>query len=379
MNFKKHIIITTPPGSYWQPYDKLFIQIRNGITDQALKKSLTSDWTPAKNDRVYFFPGCTVPRFKVRAKYNTTIKPEYATAAFIAPGEIKATESMFDVMDGCYLVDGKIFGKWLSKVYGKNHYFAVKYHSLLLNCEDYIVMTGDAWDKTGYNCPIDAINDPEGMRDWHIGDRDNIKTTEDYLSFYSPVHNSDLTKLTCPIYLQDAIIKLLNEDNIVINEKKYEELRLMANSSDEENIILVMELMANANYKKSFVYLLLLLKEFREKISNRKKEINHVNFKSLLNFLDLDQRKLDSIDIEQLMTGMKKHKQFTRSNVQRVSQFFAAGQSPDKQTSHPDDGITDTKHFTTGPVLRPELEHLLDDYTEEEEILEPSQEDDTNL
>ena len=76
MEFKKHIVISTPDGAYWKPYDNINIQIRNGITDQIMKNHAEKDWTPAKGDRVYFFPGCTVPRFKVRAKYNTTIKPE---------------------------------------------------------------------------------------------------------------------------------------------------------------------------------------------------------------------------------------------------------------------------------------------------------------
>ena len=283
---------------------------------------------------------------------------------------------MFNVINNCYLVDGTIFGDWLKKVYGKHHHIVVKYKSLLLNCEDNIVMTDDAWDKTGYNCPNDATKAPEGMDDWYTGhSRAEIRTTNDYLSFYSPTPTSEINKLTCPIYLQDAIIKLLNENNLVIDEQKYEELRLMANSSDEENIILVMELMANANFKKSFVYLLLLLKEFKSKIIARKKEVNHVNFKALLHFLDLDQRSLGSINIEELMTGMKKHKQFTRSNVQRVSQFFAAGQQPERYN---DNGVTDTEHFTTGPVLRPELEHLLDE-PEPEPIPEPDPSDNPNL
>ena len=137
-----------------------------------------------------------------------------------------------------------------------------------------------------------------------------------------------------------------------------------------------MELMANANYKKSFVYLLLLLKEFKTEISARHKEISHVNFKALLNFLDLDEKKMSYITIEQLTAGMKKHKQFTRSNVQRVTQFFAAGQNPEQ---HSDNGITNTTHFTTGPVLRQDMEHELDDYAVEDEIEIPEEEENFNL
>ena len=157
---------------------------------------------------------------------------------------------------------------------------------------------------------------------------------------------------------------------MVIDEQKYAELRLMANSSDAENIILVMELISNANFEKSFVYLLLLLKEFNSQIKARRKEIGHVNFKALLNFLDLDEKSLVNIDIEMLMTGMKKHKQFTRPNVQRISQFFATNLA----------AFPETDHFTSGPVLKAEAESLLDDYIieDEDEIHVPEQ-DNFNL
>ena len=360
MNFKKYIVLDIDTQRKRGSYPTINIRIKNGITNDALSDELEQDWTPDPKDRVYFFPGCAVPRWKVREKFNTTIKPEYATAAFISSGGLKASDNMFDVIQSAVLIDGDYIADWFEGIYGKNHGFVVKYKSLLLNCENQVVLSDDALYKVKYGCPDDAVY-PAALRQHRHRKYGENEWAPDIpcsavVSFYSPTVNSNLNKLNCQIYSQDAMIKLLNVDNMVIDEEKYGELKLMANSSDEENIILVMELMANANYKKSFVYLLLLLKAFNSQITSRKREIGHVNFKALLNFLDLTEKSISDINIEMLMTGMKKHKQFTRANVQRISQFFAT----------PGRFLT-TDHFTNGPVLKPEAESLLDDYIIEDE------------
>lgn len=352
MKFKKYLVLEIAGAGKYRPYPEIKIKIKNGTTSVAIRSELKKDWTPDPKDRVYFFPGCSVPRFKVREKYKTTIKPEYATAAFMSPIGVKSSEDMFDVIAKAVLVDGKILEDWFEGIYGDDHHFVIKYKSLLLNCEDRVVVDENHLYRLKYGCPKNATKFPKTFSRWSVDfrEKDYELNESDPLTFMSPVIGSSLAKLKCPIYNQDAILKLLNEDNVVIDEKRYEELRLMANSNDKENIILVMELMANANFKKSFVYLLLLLKEFNSEITARRKEIKHVNFAALLTFLELDPKKLDGINIEQLMTGMKKHKQFTRSNIQRLTQFFI----PDSNRSF------DTEHFTVGPVLKPEAEDLLD-------------------
>jgi len=357
MKFKKYLVLEIENNGKYRPYHEIKIRIRQGTTSEAILKELEDNWEPDPKDRLYFFPGCSVPRFKVREKYNTTIKPEYASAAFMSPTGIKSSEDMFNVIPNAILVDGNILADWFDGIYGTQHHFAIKYKSLLLNCEDRVVIEEQQLYKLKHSCPTDARDHPMTLQRWRTIVRrsslhglDELKESKP-VTFMSPVIGSSLSKLNCPIYNQDAIIKLLNEDSMVIDEKRYEELRLMANSNDKENIILVMELMANANFKKSFVYLLLLLKEFNSQISARKKEIKHVNFVALLNFLDLEPKKLDGISIEQLMAGMKKNKQFTRSNVQRLTQFFVN----DSKHSY------NTEHFTSGPVLKPEAQSLLDD------------------
>lgn len=376
MEFKRHIILSMDYRSKYSGYPTLHMKVRMGTTSEELKKDLSKDWTPDPKDRLYFFPGCSVPRFKVKDKYKVTIKPEYATAAFISPTELKASDDMFDVITNAVGINGNWLMPWLEFIYGEQHHFVIKFKSLFMNCSDYVMIHADHWYKLLHNCPDDATNKMSisNYRRTYWGEDWGIPSFKENsirgISFYNPVPNSKLDKLNCEIYSQDAILKYLNEDSVIIDAKRYEELRLMASSSDKENIILVMELMANANFKESFVYLLLLLKEFNSKIAERK-EVNHVNFRALLNFFNMDPNKIKNIGIETMMSGMKKHKQFTRENVQRISQFFA----------DPKNAFPDTEHFTNGPVLKPEAESMLDDdyVQDDDEVHIPEGEDSFNL
>jgi uncharacterized membrane protein YheB (UPF0754 family) len=64
----------------------------------------------------------------------------------------------------------------------------------------------------------------------------------------------------------------------------YDQLADMFNSSDSDNHILAMEIMANSNYKDSLLYLEILFKEFEGQMYNSNTR-KHVNFKSLLGYL----------------------------------------------------------------------------------------------
>ncbi len=99
-------------------------------------------------------------------------------------------------------------------------------------------------------------------------------------------HKSGLKDLPCEVYLEDEILQILNKDNFVVDLEKYEELKSFGNTKDKENLVLMMELMANCDFEKSFIYLLFLLKEFSQDIFPLK-ESSHVNFKSLLTYIGL--------------------------------------------------------------------------------------------
>lgn len=334
------------------------MSIVKGMTNSDIKEALNveDEWTPGTEvDRLYFFPGCSVPRFKVREKFSVTIKPEYATAAFISTNGLENTEGMFEKHRLIELTADAVT-EWFEDIYGEHSYQTVKLKSVLLNCEEAVFMEMDDYQRLWQHGVTDAIIS-ETASALSVVNRNAVN------DFYNPrwISSSELStlyipdpegiaKLNCTIYSQDAILKILNVGKIIISEKKYQDLRLMGLSADDENIVLMMEIMSNANFDKSFVYLLLLLKEFSSKISTQK-AFQHVNFKGLLSYFGIGLKEVSYLNIETLTAVMKKHKQFTRSNVQRITQHFGADESRSFVS----------ENYITGPVLRPEAERQLDD------------------
>jgi hypothetical protein len=74
----------------------------------------------------------------------------------------------------------------------------------------------------------------------------------------------------------------------------------MFESSDSDNHILAMEIMANAHYEKSVLYLQMLLSDYNYQISNSHTK-NHVNFKSMLSYFDWAPRNLGTRSAEQII------------------------------------------------------------------------------
>jgi hypothetical protein len=325
-------------------------------------------WIPQVKESVYFLPGCTVPRFKARNKFKVTIKPEYSTSVFIPKlfsNYLKAHRKNTNYED--YKSIPTSFLKIiLEEFYGYDHYKTIKIKSLMLNF-DTILMTVHDCNALWHNPLTDAVHNRYPSIDDYYSSTVDL---DDYVSsllgnrdIISAIQNHSLININhSNIFCEDLILNIINEQNVTIDEKKYFELKMMLNSDDAESHKLAMELMANSNYNKSFIYLCMLLKEFTGKISNSKQS-DHVNFKALLQYLDLDPKSIRSkrtgrrrnrhqlevnISIEHFTSLMKKLGKFTRINVQKITQFYL------------NDEFEETEHYCSGPVLKPSVHSQLD-------------------
>jgi len=96
------------------------------------------------------------------------------------------------------------------------------------------------------------------------------------LSDYIEVSKS----LTGKVIIHEAglVDKLNGEDAILINDEVFKQLTMMLSSTDTDNHVIAMEIMANSRYKDSLLYLQMLFKDHSNvmEASNTK---NHVNFK----------------------------------------------------------------------------------------------------
>lgn len=342
----KHIVLDTDhDGS--KPIVK--VKIINGFSANNLKQNLyvEEDWVPdPANNVLYFMSGCSVPRFKLKDRFKVTNKITKADTLFISDSVINDNpniivhKKMYDMREFFtnYLSDG--FEVCLAKIekfflelidafkdsptenYYKNQ--LVLFKSLMKNKSTFYVSEGLI--SKGYN--INYGTRFKTVEFYYVANPWSVK----YSAKQSPKINnqlfeipkdSDLLNYTGEVYLQNEMLKHINGDDFVIDFDKYKEFVTMAKAG-EENLILCMELMANANFEKSFIYLLFLLSDFYQEISYLK-EKDHVNFKSLVNFVYLHEPRNLYLCVQDGIDILKKHKKYTPANLSMWTELKTLG------------------------------------------------------
>jgi hypothetical protein len=104
-----------------------------------------------------------------------------------------------------------------------------------------------------------------------------------------------------PIYNETELITNINgDDSTIIDEEVFQQLKNMFESSDNDNHVLAMEIMANSHYEKSVLYLQMLLSNYCHQISNSHTR-NHVNFKSMLSYFNWLPRNIGNRSAEKIV------------------------------------------------------------------------------
>jgi hypothetical protein len=303
-----------------------------------LSCDMVDNYSIQKNDRIFFLPGCTVPRFKIRNVLkdndasisrtldgsnvviisNDTFKNLFKTISlrrvfkdnFIQfvlanPQKIQNGDEIIDKLNQFELENGET-----RYVYIHNYHY------------NSFIRTGSYNKPLEDDCPsfnqIKKLheNDDDFNENQHPDNPsayvDLLFTQDDYDigvladKLYSNCHNYSIVD-------QDDLLKIINCNSTFIDETKYEELRNMCNSSDNSNMILAMEIMSNCDYDDSYVYLILLLAEYHKKYYTVK-ERNHVNFKGMLEYLGFKPTDLSNMGFTSFIEGMKTKGKFTKTN-----------------------------------------------------------------
>jgi hypothetical protein len=316
MNYKNYIIFDV------DDYRNMTMKVMKGFTRDTLKESLNvkDNWQEQGGDKLYFFPGCSVPRFKVREKWACTIKPSNATAAFVSDN-MEGSDSTFYFYPKVRPVELYDIKYWIEDLIDDK--LANRFANFIEhNTVDQIYLSKALYYEHNYhtNFHLQSVSLSQ-----HFSNRQIESSRMFAYNWSEPQYQviginpqSDVGNMTCDIYHESDLLKILNEDQFVIDETKYDELRAFGNADDDENLVLMMELMSNCHYQKSLVHLVYLIKEFGETIQN-KKESQHVNFKGLLTFLELDVKKIDKLDINDITRILRKHNKFTKQNVVTLS------------------------------------------------------------
>jgi hypothetical protein len=276
---------------FWENFEKngtkLDIQIesylgdfdsRNNISDNFKHMITTYDITPG--DTFYFAPGVIIPRVKLKDMYSqNNIKNvrtiDVASKVFIGRKTLNTltdhcwyhhcdTNSFKEFLDAamnCKSIDPYYYDKCITALefYTSDKViFDYNTRRVLANCTIYNFQTG-------------ALS----------GSSDNFgRVLDEHIDLVNYMMNNT-------IYDERALIPHINgPDAVSINEEMFQTICTMFNSSDRDNWTVAMEIMANSDYDEGLMYLLLLMYEH----GGRMEEVpskNHVNFKTLANFLGL--------------------------------------------------------------------------------------------
>lgn len=329
-DFRKHYIIADQE-QFRKNKEKLFLK----------------EYTPVKGDRIYIYPDSTIPRFKIKQfceNYNVAVV-KFVDKANISIISEKGLNCFFDL---------------------KHHYAINKEEVLkILTSKIHLFKNGSDLIKE-----IESCTYPKVYFHYHTGTeferRTSIKLSKSYEHFYNFHTGDDYLKfqkiITADnVYNQNEILRRLNS-GAVMDEKQYEGARQLLNSKDMENTKLAIEIMANCDFEKSSVYLLLLIRDFGHKIFDCPNR-THVNFKSLLKFFNITN--LRGVHLDDIMSTLIDLKLLNQANLNRLEPELI-----EDMKSYVSDYLIPEKIAYSEKVIKALEENILDKNADTEIVFE---------
>ena len=361
----------------------------------------TAKWTPQMKDKIYFMKGCTVPRIKlkdlsVKYKIRTTTDLNKAT---VVVGSDRAGEKLFK-STWMHKVPAKVFFATVDALKDLSSDFDEYYVEMIDDIlagfdKDELEYIAVDWHTARLCQPNNANNGPLGQailnklgltKDqlFETGYRNNTNDhiwtiSDDNLEIYEEVKTKNIIE-------QNALLEVVNgDDAVLIDLETYQNLRNMFKSSDSDNHVMAMEIMANSNYLESLLYLEMLFFHHGGQIDYSRTK-NHVNFKSLKNYLGrsnnsnshidrvfeslLSFGKLDAAALEFIMEDQKTY--FSNNGYSNYVRPSAYGINPEFQPQLNYKWVHKTDAFVNETtVIKAEEEEVVEDTVEEVTVSEP--------
>ena len=261
------------------------INFTNALSNNDYFDIDTSGYTPKAGDKIYFMPGVNVPRVKLKDlilkdgikvvrnpnEANVIIScsdtiPKISSRFWSVPLPVSIlkfyVEKMNDVLDHKDIEDITSALEFYTKDTVLCDYSTIRNLS-----DSDLPMFQDLIKLPEYDT-LSALNGEYFY-----------KIDAEYEELYDTVKNTKHVHECC-------LLEILNgPDAVVIDTEMYEQLKQMLASSDHDNHILAMEIMANCKYKESILYLEMLFFLYSDTMHSKSSK-NHVNFKSLLSYLE---------------------------------------------------------------------------------------------
>jgi len=318
---------------------------------KCLDKIKDKSYTPVAKDKLYFYPECVVPRFKVRELWKPknvaiTVKEDNGTHKFLHSDIDKFIEGSGNV----YKIKSIVLKEWLNfhspsfDKYGLSNIKISEWdqeYQDLLDSEEYVYvnwstyrildngdsMIGTLASQGNVSFPTKNYNALPNITTKFNGDTAYFCAFKDdrFAKAFEDLDNDIIDEY----YIDDAINRALQDESTVIDEDMYNQLYNLLKSSDENNRIMAMEVMANSNIPKSCNYIYKLMQKFNTEMAYTK-AYNSVNFKALRDSTGLQRyttyneenyikflSKYDAIDVDTvrfIQKDMLKHIENTIAN-----------------------------------------------------------------
>ena len=257
-----------------------------------------SSLTINPGDKVYFVPGINIPRVKIKnivMDYGASITRDVTQATKIIGYD---TKSEYFQYQGGYQLDTSTTIEFLKAIsdIGKeeNRQLNIEDHCIqkVNSLLDYLEVNNIDDTQiaffTDWSCTR-TFKQFSGTDDFNVL-ANKLGTTykyEYYWKFKAKIPEEFVKFKHTDLYSEVAMLEQINgDDALIIDQEKYDQLVSMLQSSDRDNHVLAMEIMSNCDYNESYFFLLLIFANYSD-VFRYNKTKNHVNFKALLNYMEL--------------------------------------------------------------------------------------------
>jgi hypothetical protein len=269
--------------------DALDVELHYGVPENKSEiYTVGKGYVPAQGDSIYLMPGVNIPRVKLKdlaLDLGVKIVRDPERANVIISG--KATINKITCgrwLHSAKTEDFTAYVEWLKTHMGFDMYYTDKYDTAVAACNPekiYIEYSTsrDMNDKgfmtlPGYSSSVYFVED-------------------EYKDILDDIQNK-------PIFDESELLAMINgDDAVTITPEVYQQLVKMFQSSDQDNHIMAMEIMANSNYIDSALYLLILLERYAHRISDCHTK-NHVNFKSMVSYFNMTVKEIAWLDPDKI-------------------------------------------------------------------------------
>ena len=276
-NMEKYVHIDLHDNCHHDYISGFNVNIIEGLETNISSFVNAKGYVPKQGDMIYLLPGVNIPRVKLKdLALNLGIRvvrdPEKANVIFSG----KSTLGKMTTSQWYYIADANTIFENV-KTIARDDYYIEKLETALA-ASGATKICANWSDMRSSLC--------RGNSD--IYDSSYVYGIEpEYQEAYDAIQGKN-------IYDESELIANINgDDSTVIDEEVFQQLKNMFESSDSDNHILAMEIMANSHYENSVLYLLMLISDFSGVISNTHTK-NHVNFKSMLAYFNWVPRQISS-------------------------------------------------------------------------------------